>query len=120
MADANVALTTFTTSAITVGILNWIKHSKYFPWITREKTTLLRVLSIAASLATGVGIQHVWNSTDHSLLISGLTGTNIAAFAWAVVKQFTANETIFQMTKPSSNPAVVEAVAPEAAKPDKS
>jgi hypothetical protein len=120
MADANVALTTFTTSAMTVAAINWLKASKYFPWITKEKVTLLRFLSIGAAVASGAGIGHVWNPTDHSLVISGLTVTNGALFLWAIVKQFTMNETIFQATKPSSNPAVVEAVAPEAAKPEKS
>lgn len=118
-ADANVALTTFTSSAIAVGAINWLKHSKYFPWITREKIWLLRIMSIAAATATSVGITHVWNSTDHSILIGGLTLTNLWAFLWSIIKSFTAQETIFQATKPSSNPAVVEAVAPEAAVPEK-
>lgn len=115
MADSNIALTAFTTSAMTVAALNWLKGSKYFPWITREKATLLRVLSAGASVAAGVGIGHVWNAADHSLVISGLTLSNVARFSWAIVRQFAMNETIFQATKPSSNPAVVMAVAPEAA-----
>jgi hypothetical protein len=112
MADANVLLTSFTISGITVAALNWLKRSKYFPWITKEKVWLLRILSAVAATASGVGITHVWNSADHSILIAGLTATNLWAFAWAVTKQFTMNETIFQATKPTSNPAVVEAVAP--------
>ena len=115
MADANVLMTTFTISGITVAAINWMKRSKYFPWITREKIWLLRIMSAAAATASGVGISHVWNATDHSLVIGGLTGANLAAFAWAITKQFTMNETIFQATKPQSNPAVVEAVAPQAA-----
>jgi hypothetical protein len=115
MADANVLMTTFTISGITVAAINWLKRSKYFPWITKEKIWLLRIMSAAAATASGVGISHVWNATDHSLVIGGLTGANLAAFAWDITKQFTMNETIFQATKPQSNPAVVEAVAPQAA-----
>ncbi|MGC2234270.1 MAG: hypothetical protein WBA09_22405 [Candidatus Acidiferrum sp.] len=115
MADANVLLTTFTVSGITVAAINWLKRSEYFPWITKEKTTLLRGMSIVVAAASGVGIQHVWNSADHSLIISGLTGANMVAFLWAIIKTFTMNETIFQATKPASNPAVVEAVAPASA-----
>lgn len=114
MADANVALTTFTTGAMTVAALNWIKQSPYFPWITKEKTTLLRILSALAATASGVGISHVWNSADHSLVISGITISNVAMFFWAILKQFTMNETLFQVTKAKSDPAVVAAVAPEA------
>jgi hypothetical protein len=115
MADANVVMTTFTASAITVAAINWLKRSKAFPWITKEKIWLLRVMSAAAATASGVGINHVWNAADHSLVISGLTMANLGLFAWAVVKQFVANETIFQATKPQSNPAFVAAVAPAVA-----
>jgi hypothetical protein len=115
MADSNVLLTSFTISGITVAAINWLKRSKYFPWITKEKVWLLRVLSAVVATASSVGITHVWNSTDHSILISNLTVATLWAFAWALTKQFTMNETIFQATKPTSNPAVVEAVAPEAA-----
>jgi hypothetical protein len=115
MADANVLLTSFTISGITVAAINWLKRSKYFPWITKEKVALIRVLSVVVATATGVGITHVWSGADHSILIGGLTLANLWAFLWAITKQFTMNETIFQATKPTSNPAVVEAVAPAAA-----
>ncbi len=115
MADANVAVTGFTTSAITVAFINWLKGSKYFPWITREKNTLLRVISILAAVGASAGIGYVWNSTDHSLVISGLTLSNVGLFLWACMKQFVMNETIFHATKASSNPAVIAAVAPQEA-----
>lgn len=112
MAEANVLLTTMTVSGITVAAINWLKKSKYFPWITKEKIWLLRVMSAAAATASGVGITHIWNPADHSILIAGLTAANLWAFGWAIVKQFTANELVFQTTKPSSAPVVVQAVAP--------
>jgi hypothetical protein len=115
MADSNVLLTSLTMSGISVAVINWIKGSKYFPWITKEKIWLLRIISIAAATASGVGINHVWNPVDHSILISGLTTANLLAFAWAITKQFTMNEMVFQGTKASSAPAVVAAVAPEEA-----
>lgn len=113
MAEANVLLTTMTVSGITVAAINWLKRSKYFPWITKEKIWLLRIMSAAAATATGVGIIYVWDPTNHSILITGLTAANLWAFAWAILKQFTANELVFQTTKASSAPVVVQAVAPE-------
>lgn len=99
MADSNIALTTFTTGALTVAALNWLKGSQYFPWITKEKTTLLRWLSAVAAVAASAGIGHVWNAADHSITISGLTLPNIVTFAWGAIKQFAMNETLFQVTK---------------------
>jgi hypothetical protein len=109
--DNNVVLTTFTSSAISVTVINWLKSSKYFPWITKEKITLLRVFSIIAAAASGVGINYVWSATDHSLLVSGLTAANGAAFAWTLLKHFAMNETIFQATK---RPGTMKAIPPPA------
>jgi len=111
MADANIAMTTFTTGAVTVAALNWLKSSPYFPWITKEKNTLVRALSVVAAIGTSAGIGHVWNSADHSLVISGLTLPNVVGFLWAAVKQFAMNETVFQVTKkPPTNVEQADAV----------
>ena len=99
MADANIAMTTFTTGALTVAGLNWLKASPWFPWITKERNTLVRILSIVAATASSAGIGHIWNASDHSLIISGLTLPNVVGFVWAATKQFAMNETLFQVTK---------------------
>jgi hypothetical protein len=109
--DNNVVLTTFTSSAVSVAVINWLKSSKYFPWITKEKIALLRILSVLAAAASGVGINYIWSATDHSLLVSGLTLANGGAFAWALLKHFAMNETIFQATK---RPGTLKPVAPPA------
>jgi hypothetical protein len=112
MADANIAMTTFTTGALTVAALNWLKQSPWFPWITKERNTLVRILSIVAATASSAGIGHIWNSADHSLVISGLTLPNVVGFAWAAVKQFAMNETLFQVTKkPPTNVEQADSVS---------
>jgi len=118
MADANVVLTSVAISGTTVGVINWLKRSKYFPWITKEKIILLRFLSAASATAAGVGIHWVWSTAaDHSysFAVTGITMATVLAFIKAIWVQFVGNEVIFQATKPQSNPAVVEAVAPQAA-----
>jgi hypothetical protein len=109
MADANIVLSTFTSSAVSVAFINWMKASKYFPWITKEKTTLLRILSIVAASASGVGINYLWNPVDHSIVVSGLTLANGGALLWALLRHFAMNETIFQATKPQRSQAQVAA-----------
>ena len=115
MAVENVALTSVTISGITVAAIEWLKRSKMFPWITKEKVVLLRVLSCIGTAAAAVGISYQWNATDHTLTIAGLTLSGIVGLSWAWIKQFTLTEIVYQTTKPSSNPAVVAAVAPAAA-----
>jgi hypothetical protein len=115
MADTNIVLSTFTSSAISVAIINWLKASKYFPWITKERTALLRAFSVIAASASGVGINYLWNPTDHSIVVSGLTLANGGALAWAILRHFAMNETIFQATKPQRSQAEVVAADANAA-----
>jgi hypothetical protein len=114
-AESSALLTTITTSGMAVAIINWLKGSKYFPWITKEKTWLLRGLSLVAATASSFGIHYAWNASDHSLLITGLTLSSVLPALFALSKSLVVNEWIFRSTKPQSNPAVVAAVAPAAA-----
>jgi hypothetical protein len=106
--DNNVVLTTLAVSGTWVAFLNWLKKSPWFPWITKEKVTLLRGLSALSALAGGVGIHWVWTATDHSFAVSGLTPANLLALGAAIYKQFVANELIYQVTKRTSDPQVVK------------
>ena len=106
--DNNVVLTTLAVSGTSVAVLNWVKASPWFPWITKEKVAMLRSLSALSALAAGTGIHWVWTASDHSFAVSGLTLANVLALGAAIYKQFVANEVIYQMTKRTSDPKVVQ------------
>jgi hypothetical protein len=114
-ADANVVMTHLTSSGITVFVLQWLKNSKYFPWITEEKMWLLRGLSGLAAAGTAVGISTTWNGANHELVIGGLTLTAVVAAVWAFAKQFVMNEMVWQATKSKNGttPAAPAAPAPK-------
>src|SRR5208337_605218 len=117
MVADNLALTQFTVSAIVVTVINWLKASQYFPWITKEKTTLLRLLSVLGAAATSVGITWAWNPAMHSLTITGITLTAVLMLLWTTVKSFAMNEVLFQATKKNgSNGVKVAASASPVAK----
>lgn len=109
MADANVAISQITISALTVAAINRLKAASWFPWLTAEKVKLARAMSAIVAAAAAVGISYTWNPTAHSLTIDGLTLAAIWGAAWAWVKQMTLNELIFQTTKAKSDPRVVQA-----------
>ena len=104
MADANVLATSLTAGGITVAAIQWLKNSKYFPWITKEKVVLLRFISGFCAAATSVGIHSVWTSDTHTLVISGITVTAVATAAWVFLKQCVMNEMIWRATKPVTSP----------------
>jgi hydrogenase-4 membrane subunit HyfE len=98
-ADANVVISHITTSGVVVFLINWLKKSSLFPWITAEQKNLLRVLALAGAAVGAVGIHYTWNPVQHSLLIEGLSlmGILTAAIAW--LKSFVTQEIIYQATK---------------------
>lgn len=119
-ADANVVMTHITTSALTVAAINWLKASPVFPWITKAKTNLLRLLSGLAAAGFAVGIHASWNSADHSLVITGLSYSAVGLAIWEFLKQFAMNEMIHQATKnKSGNGGSVPVVQAQQAMPAK-
>jgi len=117
MADANLALTTVTASGITVAAIQWLKNSKYFPWITKEKIVLLRFISAFGAVLASVGISYVWSPETHTLVINGLTLGAAFTATWVFIKQCVINEMVWKMTKPVTAPLppaeVKEVLAPK-------
>lgn len=92
--------TQVTVSAIVVAFIQWLKASKYFPWITAGTKTLNRVLSVLLSLVQAIGIHMAWNHGavpgSYEMEVTGLTLMGVATAAWAIVKSFVMNELIYR------------------------
>lgn len=110
--DANIAITQFTTGALTVAAMNWLKGQPWFP----GKAKLNRSVAAFVAFCTSLGVHFVWNGTEHSLLITGLTLSVIAGTVYHWASQMATQEVIYQATKAKSDPAVVAAVSNSQAK----
>lgn len=114
MATENVLATQVTAGAIIAFVTNWMKNSKYMPWITQETKTISRLVAVVLSAATAVGVNVVWNGTDHTLLISGLTLYGIVGAFWALAKQYAFQHLAGQvMYSQQKNQSEVKPVAPQ-------
>lgn len=73
-----------TTALVIVYFINWLKHSKWFPFITRETTRLNHLLAVALTGAGAIGIHATFSHDTHTLVISGLSLASIlpAAANW--------------------------------------
>ena len=56
-------------------IMQWVKKSRFFPWLTVETEKLNYWMSVIIAFLTGIGIFVTWN--QGTLIISGLTSSNI-------------------------------------------
>lgn len=125
MADANVAMTQVTTAGVVVFVINWLKKSSLFPWITAQDGRLLRMLAVAGAGIGAVGIHYTWNPELHSLTFTGLSLVGILTAAAIWLKSFVTQEIIYQSTSKNAlgeilkmlkgeNPSVTVSPAPVA------
>ena len=89
----------FMGSAIGVFLIQWLKNQKWFPWAQATGTkTANRIVGLVMSLFAATGIGHVWDPTNHTLMLTNLTVVGIATALWHWFQQFLAQETMYQMT----------------------
>lgn len=100
---ANIALSTFTSSAIVVYVMQAIKKSKWLSFVEEGKPFMNRAVSIIAALFTHLGLSFTWNASNHSLLIAGLSISSIATFVWQWANHYAMQEVMYQVAvnKPS-------------------
>jgi hypothetical protein len=92
----SVVMTHITAAGVSVAVLQWLKNSKYFPWITAEKGKLLRVLAVITSAIGAVGIGYTWHPDARQLVFTIPTLAAIFAMFAAWVKSFVMQELVYQ------------------------
>jgi hypothetical protein len=55
----------FGISVAVVHTLEWLKRAGWFPWLTDHSTTVLRLISILAALATSAGFKIISGDAGH-------------------------------------------------------
>jgi len=101
----NVLATQVTAGAIIAWITNWLKGSKYFPWITQEAKAISTMVAVLLSAAAALGVNVAWNGADHTLVISGLNLYGIVIAAWSLLKQYVFQHLAGQVMYPANPPA---------------
>lgn len=85
-------------NAIAVFVIQHVKESKWFPWLTVETSKLNRIAAIAiAGLAT-LGVNYSFDHTTGTLMITGLTLTGIGTALWNWIVSFVSQQIIFKAT----------------------
>lgn len=82
----NVVTAQLTSSAVIAYAIEWVKKSKYFPWINTQSKNLNRLLMVAASGLAAIGIHTQFDSASGTLIITGLTTATLLHGAWELVR----------------------------------
>lgn len=89
-------LSTFTASAMVVSVIQWLKNTKWVPFVNQHSAGLNRVLSWLAAFVSGVGIHYHYDATVGALTITGLTAGAIVHTGWDATQQYAAQWLIYR------------------------
>lgn len=84
-----------TASAVVVLLIQWLKSSRFAPWITGETDTLNKALGALFAAFTAVGIHATYDSSAHVLTIAGLTLGAFFHGAWHWLQSFSFQQLIY-------------------------
>jgi hypothetical protein len=111
----NVALTTFTSSAVVVYLMQRLKRAKWFPLVQEDRAKLNRLFSIGAAAIGAMSVEYVWNPSTRNLGIHIPTLWVAIVGLWHWLNHYAMQETIYQATANSQSPLFTGALPPAAA-----
>jgi hypothetical protein len=98
----NAFATQVTVSGIIVALMQWLKNSKWFPWLTAESSKVNSFVAAAAAAAGAIGVHLAWNHGaipgTYMIEVSGLTLMGVLGGIWAWLKMFVYQQIIFRAT----------------------
>jgi hypothetical protein len=95
--------------------LQWLKNSKYFPWITVETQQLNRLLSVLIAFVSGFGIYATWG--QGTLSISGLTAANLFHAGTHAVQQLAFQHAAYRVLIAPPMPGAMQPAPPKETSP---
>ncbi len=94
----SIVLSHLTTAGLAVAAIQWLKKSRYFPWVTQEKTRMMRLVAIVTAAIGTVGINYAWQPADRALVFHIPTLAQAFTLGVAWVKSFITQEIVYQGT----------------------
>lgn len=94
--DSNIVLTTVTSSAIFVMIIQWLKNASWFPLLQKEKKFALRIASIIFAFLGHAGASYVWNPAARQLVLTIPTFWSVLVYLWHVTNHYALQEITYQ------------------------
>jgi hypothetical protein len=94
----SIVLSHLTTAGLAVALIQWLKKSRYFPWITQEKTRVMRLVAIVTAGLGTVGINYAWNAAGRELSFHIPTFVEAFSLGIAWAKSFITQEIVYRGT----------------------
>lgn len=96
--SSSIVLTTITSSALFVLIIQWLKKASWFPLLQSGKKWASRAASLVLASAGSVGATYVWNPGTRQLILTLPTLWTVVVALWHIANHFATQEIIYQST----------------------
>lgn len=108
-----------TASSMTVAVIEWMKNTKFIPFMNQHTAGINRLVAWIAAFCAGTGIHYQFDSHTGTLTLTGLTLTVIGHAAWDTTKSYAFNWMVYRgIVKPTQKAqANVGGATAPAAKP---
>ena len=93
--EESLAVSQFTSSAAIVMIIQWLKASTHFPWLTENSDRFNRAASVLCAIVSAVVIHHVYDASAGTLTLV-LNINTIPHLAWGAIQQLAGQEIIYK------------------------
>ena len=95
--DANIVLTTITSSAMFVLLIQWLKNAKWFPYLRSGAKWASRIASIALAFLGHIGVSYTWDPANRSFALTNIpTLIGLLTMLWHVANHYALQEIIYQ------------------------
>jgi hypothetical protein len=94
----SIVMTHVTAAGLSVAVIQWLKNSPYFPWITAERDRLLRGIAILTAAIGAVGVTWTWHPDARELIFKIPTLAVFFGMLAAWVKSFVMQELVYRAT----------------------
>jgi hypothetical protein len=84
-----------TTSAMSVAIIQWLKNTKWVPFINQHSAGINRMVGWGSALLSATGLHYTFDAHTGTLTLTGLTLMTIAHAVWDTTKSYAFNWLIY-------------------------
>jgi hypothetical protein len=84
----NEIVSSVTASAMAVAVIQWLKNTKWVPFINQYSSTLNRVLGWAIAAISAAGLHYNYESATGTLTLTGLTAATLTHSLWETTKSY--------------------------------
>ena len=113
--DTQLALNMMGAAAVIPYLIEGVKKSSWFPWLTTETERLNRLLGIAVALAVTAGLTYTWEPTTRTLTMQIPTLWQAGQTFWHAAVQWGLQQYVYK-TSVSPRPVVAGAQSVNSAK----